>query len=246
MHPLVTILMTVGATLGSAALVLLVVRVVRRRSRRAVAQAEAAAERRAQARADEQIARLDAHVRELAADVARARAASTRRDGGARDYVITTLLEPDDERPEDRAASDVVRRRGDAGRAQAQGLVVPDAAGSASRTARTTGAAQALAGAVETRVVTALARHQGVSSLRDRAVDLGVQGVALAHGVRRALSAETLDRAAAEAHVARRRARRVRRAEVREARRLVRHLRTGDGGPVTVRAERPTRDRDVA
>jgi hypothetical protein len=26
----------------------------------------------------------------------------------------------------------------------------------------------------------------------------------------------------------------------------VRHLPTGDGGPVTVRAERPTRDRDVA
>ena len=78
--------------------------------------------------------------------------------------------------------------------------------------------------------------------MRDRAVDLAVQGVALAHGVRRALNPETLDRAAAEAHVARRRSRRVRRAEVREARRLVRHLRTSEG-PVTIQAARA---RDVA
>ncbi len=246
MHPLVTLLLAVGATLGSAALVLLLVLTVRRRSRRAQAEAEAiAAERRAQARADEQIARLDARVSELSADVARARGASTRRGAGARDYVITTLLEPDDQRTgEQEAPDDVVRRRVDADRAR--DLAVPASSGTLGRTARTPGPAQALARAMETQVVAALARHQGVSSLRDRAVDLGVHGVALAHGVRRALSAETLDRAAAEAHVARRRSRRVRRAEVREARRLVRHLRAGDGGPVTVRAERPAGDRDVA
>ena len=99
-----------------------------------------------------------------------------------------------------------------------------------------------------------LARHQGVSSVHDRAVDLAVQGVALAHGVRRAVSPATLDRAAAEAHVARRRARRTRRAELREARRLVRHVRASGGGPVTVNAgpevrtelEADRRDRDVA
>lgn len=246
MHPLVTLLLTVGATLGSAALVLLVVLAVRRRSRRARAQVEAAAERRAQARADEQIARLDARVSELSADVAEARAATARRDTVAQDYVITTLLEPDDARPGAArvAADDAVRRRGDDERSQ--DLAVAPSSGAFSRTARTAGPAQVLAAAVETHVVAALARQQGVSAIRDRAVDLGVQGVALAHGVRRALSAETLDRAAAEAHVARRRSRRVRRAEVREARRLVRHLRSGDGGPVTVRAVRPSRAQDVA
>lgn len=51
-----------------------------------------------------------------------------------------------------------------------------------------------------------------------------VRGVALAHGVRRALSADVLDRAAAEAHVARRRSRRIRRQELREAQRLLRQL----------------------
>lgn len=99
---------------------------------------------------------------------------------------------------------------------------------------------------LQAQLVQALARHTDVSAARDRAVDLVVQGIALAHGVRRALSPDTLDRAAAEAHVARRRSRRTRRAEEREARRLVRELRASGGGPVTVavpgRAPSPARD----
>lgn len=78
---------------------------------------------------------------------------------------------------------------------------------------------------LEGQLVSALARQRGGSVLRDRAVDVVVQGVALAHGLRRALRPDTLDRAAAEAQVARRRSRRLRRAEIREARKLVRVLR---------------------
>jgi hypothetical protein len=74
---------------------------------------------------------------------------------------------------------------------------------------------------VEDQLVGMLARQDG-SWLRARAVDVVVRTVALGHGVRRALSPDVLDRAAAEAHVARRRSRRDRRRELREARRLVR------------------------
>ena len=59
-----------------------------------------------------------------------------------------------------------------------------------------------------------------------RLADAGVKALALGHGVRRALSEENRDRAAAEAHVARRRSRRTRRQELREARRLLRALRS--------------------
>ena len=75
---------------------------------------------------------------------------------------------------------------------------------------------------LEQRLVGELARHRDGSVLRTRAADAVVKAVALGHGVRRALSADVRDRAAAEAHVARRRSRRTRKREEREARRLLR------------------------
>jgi hypothetical protein len=75
---------------------------------------------------------------------------------------------------------------------------------------------------LEQRLVAELARHRDGSALRTRAVDVVVKVVALGHGVRRALSPDVVDRAAAEAHVARRRSRRSRKREEREARRLLR------------------------
>lgn len=215
MDPLDALALTAATTLGLIALVL----VVRRgRRRHAAARAEAAAQL---ARSQQQIDRLGARVEELSADVARAESAARARTSRPEQYLITTLADvvadDTDAAPPSRTSREVA---------------VPAAASHRPR----------LGAALEGRIVGSLARHQGVSSVRDRAVDLAVQGVALAHGVRRALNPETLDRAAAEAHVARRRSRRVRRAEVREARRLVRHLRTSDG-PVTIQAARA---RDVA
>ena len=67
---------------------------------------------------------------------------------------------------------------------------------------------------LEDQLVQALAR-QPDSAVRRRWTDLAVTAVALGHGVRRAMSADVLDRAAAEAHVARRRSRRERRRQVR-------------------------------
>ncbi len=75
---------------------------------------------------------------------------------------------------------------------------------------------------VEQRVVEGLGRIDDRSALGRRVVDTGVGLLAAVHGVRRALRAEHLDRAAAEAHVARRRSRRLRRQELREAKRLLR------------------------
>ncbi len=77
---------------------------------------------------------------------------------------------------------------------------------------------------VEDQLVGVLARQHG-SRLHARGVSLVVRTVEIGHGVRRALSPDVLDRAAAEAHVARRRSRRERRRELREARRLVRGVR---------------------
>jgi hypothetical protein len=76
--------------------------------------------------------------------------------------------------------------------------------------------------AIEDSLVGVLASQQDVSAVRTRLVDLVVRTVALGHGVRRALSPDVLDRAAAEAHVARRRSRRNRKREEREAKRLLR------------------------
>lgn len=79
---------------------------------------------------------------------------------------------------------------------------------------------------VEDRLVQALTRDPGSSPGRDGVVQLAVRGISLAHGLRRAFSPDVLDRAAAEAHVARRRSRRERKREIREARRLLRAVST--------------------
>lgn len=84
---------------------------------------------------------------------------------------------------------------------------------------------------VEERLVDQLGRIDRTSLAGRRVVEAGVSVIATVHGVRRALQAEHLDRAAAEAHVARRQSRRLRRQELREARRLLR----------AVRAQRPVR-----
>jgi len=224
MDPLVALALTAAATLGLTSLVLLVVvvrRAHRRRSSARSTRSGALAYEQQLAHSQQQIDRLGARVEELSADVARAESvARTSTASRPEQYLITTLaeLDSDDEAVvSPRPSREAVVREPVARRPQ-------------------------LGAALEGRIVGALARHQGVSSVRDRAVDLAVQGVALAHGVRRAMTPETLDRAAAEAHVARRRSRRVRRAEVREARRLVRHLRSSEG-PVTIQAARA---RDVA
>ena len=78
-----------------------------------------------------------------------------------------------------------------------------------------------LAAGVEDRLVEALAQAPRTSAVQVRGVELAVRVLSLAHGVRRALSADVLDRAAAEAQVARRRSRRDRRRELREARRVL-------------------------
>ncbi len=231
MDPLVALALTAATTLGLTALLLLVLVARRGQRRRSAAHVEAYEQQLA--RSQQQIDRLGARVDELSADVARAgTVARTSEAPRAEQYLITTLAEVvDDGEP------DTFPRR------PSREVAVPEP-----------GRRPQVGAALEGRLVGALARHQGVSSVRDRAVDLAVQGVALAHGVRRAMSPEILDRAAAEAHVARRRSRRARRAEVREARRLVRHLRASGGGPVTVQAAGPEdrveherrRDRDVA
>lgn len=82
---------------------------------------------------------------------------------------------------------------------------------------------------LEDRLLEVLARGSA-TALPKRAVEAVVSVVALGSGVRRALSAENLDRAAAEANVARRRSRRTRRQEVREARRVIRSVRSSPGG----------------
>ena len=84
---------------------------------------------------------------------------------------------------------------------------------------------------VEERLVEGLGRIDRASLVGRRVVEAGVSVIATVHGVRRALQAEHLDRAAAEAHVARRRSRRQRRQELREAKRLLR----------AVKAQRPVR-----
>ncbi len=84
---------------------------------------------------------------------------------------------------------------------------------------------------IEHRVVEHLGRLDDGTAVRRRLVEAGVSLLATVHGARRALRPEHLDRAAAEAHVARRRSRRLRRAELREAKRLLR----------AVKAQRPDR-----
>jgi hypothetical protein len=83
--------------------------------------------------------------------------------------------------------------------------------------------------ALEERLVQAASRHTGSPS-GTAATRLLVATAALGHGVRRALSPDVLDRAAAEATVARRRSRRDRKRELREARRVVRTVQERPSG----------------
>ena len=80
---------------------------------------------------------------------------------------------------------------------------------------------------LEDRLVGALSRQDGTGASA-RLSGLVVRTVALGHGVRRALSPDILDRAAAESQVARRRSRRARRKELRDARRLLRSVKAQD------------------
>jgi hypothetical protein len=68
---------------------------------------------------------------------------------------------------------------------------------------------------LEQRLLAAAAQGAAGAPQHARTVQLTVRVLALAHGVRRALSPDVLDRAAAEAHVARRRSRRARRRQLR-------------------------------
>jgi hypothetical protein len=187
----------------------LVLLLVHRRRARAQAQARAQAYEQRLAASAAQLERLGDRVEELSADVARAAASqrATARAARADEYVITTLADTL------AGAGHLAATPDDAG--------LPASRLAAGRSARVTRPRLDLEG----HLVGALARHRGTTAVRDRAVEIVVQGAALAHGVRRALRPDTLDRAAAEAHVARRRSRRLRRAEVREARKLVRVLR---------------------
>ena len=85
------------------------------------------------------------------------------------------------------------------------------------------------AAVVEERLLQVASRHRGSTS-GVAAGRLLVQVAALGHGVRRAFSPEVLDRAAAEATVARRRSRRDRKRELREARRVLRTVQERPSG----------------
>lgn len=99
---------------------------------------------------------------------------------------------------------------------------------------------------VEDRLVRSLARSDGGSGVRGRAADLVVRTVAVGHGVRRAMSPEVLDRAAATAQVARRRSRRDRRRELRDARRLLRAVRATEQRQQTTGRDDRGQDEDAA
>ena len=151
-------------------------------------------------RSRSEVESLSRRVEELSQDVERAGTAAAQ----DREYVITSLAEAERAEVGPRRTS---RRTG-------QGRVLP---------------AQhrpPVGRALEDQLVESLARHQDGSRRRSRAVQLVVRTVSLGHGVRRALAPENLDRATAEAHVVRRRSRRLRKRELREARRLLRVVRT--------------------
>lgn len=151
-----------------------------------------------------QLAQSRQEVSELARAVAglSRQVESAQRAGVAeREYVITTLAE---------AAG--VAELGAPGQSFAQPSIRP-----------VTGAA--VVEVLEEQAVSRLAEVDTSRPWGARLADAGVKALALGHGVRRALSEENRDRAAAEAHVARRRSRRTRRQELREARRLLRALR---------------------
>lgn len=151
-----------------------------------------------------EVAALSRKVEELSQEVARSRRAADE----DRQYVITSLADAgvDIDAETDRG------RLADRSAPHASLVPVP----------ATLGSERPPVGKVlEEHLVEALARQQGGSPVRRRWTDTVVGAVALGHGVRRALSADVLDRAAAEAHVARRRSRRARRRQVRRSRREV-------------------------
>jgi hypothetical protein len=202
MGPLTSSDVTGAALIGLGALVLLVLLVLTAvvvviRSGRARRAQQAAELDRSRA----EVESLTRRVEELSQDVDRNRRAALE----DREYVITSLAEAE--------RGELRDRRTGAGRVVlSPNGPVPDR--------------RPLGELVEDHLVAGLARNQDGSAFRSRAVDLVVRTVALGHGVRQALSPDNLDRAAAEAHVARRRSRRVRKRELREARRLLRVVRT--------------------
>jgi hypothetical protein len=208
MDPLVALVVTAAASASAVVLVVLLAVVLRRRAR-----ARQAAYERRLSESAAQIERLGEQVEELSADVARAEAArrTTARAARAEEYVITTL-------------ADTIAGAGSAA-AQAHPSATRSDEPARTSVARVSRHRPAPRVDLEGHLVGALARQHGTTAVRARAAEIVVHGVALAHGVRRALRPDALDRAAAEAHVARRRSRRLRRAEIREARKLVRVLR---------------------
>lgn len=134
---------------------------------------------------------------EVSAEIAEARRSSVADRAAEREYVITTIGEVD--------------------------LTDAQAAEAGRFTAAPPPSASRL---MEERLVEALSRQREGSRLRSSTVTVAVKVAAASHGVRRALRPEVRDRAAAEAYVARRQSRRARRHELREARRLLRVVRS--------------------
>ena len=151
-------------------------------------------------RSRSEVESLSRRVEELSHDVERAGTAAAQE----REYVITSLAEAERAELGPRRTSRPTRQ----GRVMNSNHRPP------------------VGRALEDQLVESLARHQDGSRRRSRTVQLVVRTVSLGHGVRRALAPDNLDRAAAEAHVVRRRSRRVRKRELREARRLLRVVRT--------------------
>ncbi len=183
----------IGALAGGLVLVVLSVMVAgRRRERRLIA--EKSALQVELARSQAAVGQLSAQVDALGLQLAEARRVLQDARSHQPEYVITSLTQ--------KAAT------GDVSSTTSIAALLP---------ARTGPAAH-----LEDQLVGALARHQDVSPFRAHVVEIVVKTVALGHGVRRALSPDVLDRAAAESHVARRRSRRNRKREEREAKRLLR------------------------
>lgn len=161
-------------------------------------------ERRSRLHVEQQLAgsrhemdQLVQQVEQLAGEVAHSR----RRAAEGHEYVITTLTE----------AAQVTGR--------------PAGPGTLGTARSTPDAVVSVARAVEEQAVARLATLDTGTRLGALLTGAGVKAVAVGHGLRRALTQENLDRASAEAHVARRRSRRTRRQELREARRLLRAVR---------------------
>jgi len=149
-------------------------------------------------RSRSEVESLSQRVEELAAEVVRSRRAAD----ADREYVITSLAA---DRDSSLSAPTGVSAQ-----------LVPDST--------TPPVGKALGEHLEEQLLTALARQPVDSPVRASVVELAVRALSVGHGLRRALSPDVLDRAAAEAHVARRRSRRQRRREVRRARRVVREV----------------------